>query len=193
MVEHPVTSKDIDGISLIGFRIDPDSESPDIYTLMAYGAREVLLVVNGQILFFRSPSSVKVAYDFFGEDVKNLASVPSEIDAIFDLAAALHTINHQDIDESAEVIDCLNMLFDLVAATQTAMPAAYKKLLYGLADHLTFERNLGEYLTRLDLKRAEITDAVLWCVGAIVVNSKVLDSNGTWIKVIGEIVVECRS
>src|ERR687894_232474 len=95
MVEHRVTANDIDGVSLIGFRIDPDSESPDIYTLMTYGAKEVPVVVDGQILFFRSLSSVKVAYDFFSEDVKNLASVPSGTDAICDVAAALHTINHQ--------------------------------------------------------------------------------------------------
>ena len=100
MVEHRVTSNDINGVSLIGFRIDPDSESPDIYTLMTYGAREVPIVVDGKILFFTSVSSVKVAYDFFSEDVKSVASVPSGTDAICDVAKALHIINHQDLTES---------------------------------------------------------------------------------------------
>ena len=179
MVEHRVTSNDINGVSLIGFRIDPDSESPDIYTLMTYGAREVPIVVDGKILFFTSVSSVKVAYDFFSEEVKSVASVPSGTDAICDVAKALHIINHQDLDESATVINCLNTLFDLVAATQLAIPTAYKKLLYDLADHLTFDQNFAEYMTRLNLKRGEITNAVLWCIGAIVVDSKVLESNGT--------------
>lgn len=174
MVERPIELKEIDGVSLIGFRINPDSESPDVYTLMTYGAKEMPIVVNGQLLFFRSPTSTAVVYEFFEESIKKLASLPTETDAICDVAAMLHIINHQDSDESATVLNCLNTLFDLVNATQLTIPTAYKKMLYNLADHLTFNQDFADYINQQGLERANITNGVLWCIGAIVVNSRIL-------------------
>ena len=35
-----------DGVSLVGFRLNPDSEMPDFYTLLLYGEADVALTVN---------------------------------------------------------------------------------------------------------------------------------------------------
>ena len=176
MSEQQPTSKDIDGVSIIGFRINSESRSLDVYTLMTYGAIEAPLVVDGQLVFFRSPSSAAVAYDLFEEDIKNVSSLPTEVDAMCDVAEMLYLINHQDRDETATVLNCLNTLFDLVTATRTSMPIAYKKILYDFADHLTFNQEFADYIHQQGLNKTTITDAILWCIGAIVVNSRVLPS-----------------
>ena len=40
---------------LFGFRIDPDTEIPNLYTLIVYGEQEPPLVAGGQLVFFTRP------------------------------------------------------------------------------------------------------------------------------------------
>ncbi|MBC7973744.1 MAG: hypothetical protein H7138_02080 [Myxococcales bacterium] len=44
-----------------------------------------------------------------------------------------------------------------------------------IADYCTFDKNLTKYLEEEgDYSSRELVDAVLWCVGAVVVKSKIL-------------------
>lgn len=166
---------DIDGIELIGFRINPDSEQPDVYTFTTYGVKNILFASGDQIVFFTSKKAATRTFELFETNMQQqLVALLKESElVIYDVAKALHILNHKDVDESAIVLDFLNILFDLVSATQILMPPNYKEKLYGLADYLTFDQDFVTYLNQNSLDRKDVIDAILWCCGAVIVSSKV--------------------
>ena len=84
----------------------------------------------------------------------------------------LHLVNSQNADPDGVVLDCLLVFDDLVRATQLHMPDRYQGLLTELAARLT-ERTFGEIFTSPSL-REHVEDALLWCVGAIAVKSRMI-------------------
>lgn len=64
--------------------------------------------------------------------------------------------------------------FDLIGAVKVQMPDEYKSALYNLADHLTFNREFGDFIKEKGISREMITHAILWCVGAVTVNARVM-------------------
>ena len=159
---------------LFGFRIDPDRESPDVYTLILHGDKDRPLVADGQIVFFSRLELASSALNLGGIDIEQLGSVPKDVDLLCDLAKTLYLINSENIDPSATILNCLNTVFDLVRATGLSVPIQYKRVLYALADHLTFNREFSNFLFQENIARSTITDAILWCIGAIVSKAKLL-------------------
>ena len=49
-----------------------------------------------------------------------------------------------------------------------------KRILYDFADHLNIEEEFASFLDAEDIQRSEIVNAILWCVGAITVKSRLL-------------------
>ena len=159
---------------LFGFRIDPDTEEPNLYTLIACGEQELPLVAGGQLVFFTRPELAINALQLCGIDVSELETPPKEIDAICDLAETLYLLDAENVDESDAILDCLNALFHLVKATLIPMPTEYKRMLYAFADYLNFEQEFDSFFVEEDMQRSEIVNAILWCVGAISAKSKLL-------------------
>lgn len=159
---------------LFGFRIDPDTEIPNLYTLIVYGEQEPPLVAGGQLVFFTRPELALNALQLCDIDVSELGRPPTQIDAICDIAETLYLLDAEDIDESGIMLNCLNALLNLVKATLTPMPTEYKRVLYAFADHLNIEEEFASFLAEEDIQRSEIVNAILWCVGAITVKSRLL-------------------
>lgn len=167
----------IDGVSLVGIRLDADSESPDLYTLITYGANEIPLVVNDKLAFFSSPGYAGIAYEFFSESIKEKARPPLEVDSVCDVAGAMYLITRETADHSATVLNCLNFIFDLIAATPLQMPTEYEKILNSFADHLTFHQEFATYLEQDQIARDTIIDAIVWCIGAVALHSHLIDQS----------------
>lgn len=164
-----------EGLSLVGFRINPNNEDPEIFTLIIYDGQDSPLMVDGQIVFFSKPELVSKAYDLCTDDLKALGSPPTDVDLVCDIAETLHIINHQNGDSASIVLNCLNTIFDLVQAANTNMPEEYKTILYGLADHLTFNHEFSDFLQQHSIDRETIINATLWCIGAVAVKSMILE------------------
>jgi hypothetical protein len=118
MSQNVVQPDEIDGISLVGFRLLPESDSPDWYTLFTYGVKDIPVMDNDQVVFFRSLDLVDKAYAFFDDSIKSLSPPPSELDYVCDVAEMLYIINNEDRDESATIVNGLNIMFDLLKAIQ---------------------------------------------------------------------------
>jgi len=131
---------------LIGFLLDSDTASPDFYTLMFPGETDEPLQNKSYLIFFSDPQLASHALTFAENDYNPaIHLLPIEIDLVCDAAQMLYLLNHAEIDNEATIINCLNIMFDLVRATTLPMPPEYKQLLYALADHLTFERELTPF------------------------------------------------
>jgi hypothetical protein len=92
-----------------------------------------------------------------------------------DIAQALHHLSAGGIDTSASVVDAVNVLLDLVKACDTKMVDSRRRALYAIADYTTKSKDLTKYLEEDgDHSSRELVDAVLWCVGAVVVKARIL-------------------
>jgi hypothetical protein len=175
MSQNVVQLGEIEGISLVGFRLSPDSENPDWYTLFTYGEEDIPIRDNDRLVFFKSVDLIDRAYAMFDNSIKRLYPPPSEIDLVCDVADMLYVVNHQDSDGSATILNGLNTIFDLLKAIRMSLPAEYKDILYRFADHLTFNREFGAYLSQNAVTRQAITNAILWAIGAITVRSRIVE------------------
>ena len=162
-------------LMLVGFRIDSQHDGPQFYTLLAVGGHdERPLTSAGRILFFTQPELAAKALAM-DETLAGFAPAPTEIETFCDVAEALHLVNSQDRDPDGVVLDCLLMFDDLVRATKLHMPDRYQGLLTELAARLTERDQLRDIFTSHSL-REHVEDALLWCVGAITVKSRMMVS-----------------
>lgn len=161
-------------IWLIGFSINPDTEYPDLYTLFFPGETDEPLVVEDYIIFFSKPELAAKALKLSAKKEQFLDALPQEVDMVCEIADTLYKVNHQDIDPDATIINCLNILLDLVKAIKLPIPEEYKRVLYTLADHLTFNREISTFYTNEQVSKLEVTNAILWCLGAILSKSKLV-------------------
>ena len=170
-----ISTNSKDTLWLIGFYLDPDAERPDIYTLFRPGDEDKPLVSGGYVVFFSELALAPKAAELCDVQITTPVSLFAEdVDLECYVAESLYLINSQDTDSSATIVNFLNTLFDLVKATQLPMPAEYKRVLYAFADHLTFNREFSTFFAQQSISRSMITNAILWCIGAVVAKSKLL-------------------
>ncbi len=170
---HPQKPHGHEELALIGIRLSPRHDGPQLYTLLAVGGdNERPLMADGAILFFADPGQAAgvLAMD---PTMSSTGAPPTELEAVCDIAEALYLVNSQDADEHGVVLDCLLILDDLIRATRLHMPERYQGMLTELAARLTEGGQLKHIFSNESL-RSHVEDALLWCVGAIAVKSRVV-------------------
>ena len=159
---------------LVGFRLDPQHDGPEFYTLLAVGGdNERPPVAEGRIVFFARPqlSAKALALD---SSLAQLGPPPENIETFCDVAEALYRINSQNADPDGVILDCLLVFDDLVRATRLHMPDRYQGLLTELAGRLTEGVSLQKIFSSHSL-REHVEDALLWCIGAVTIKSRMLN------------------
>jgi len=160
-------------LAIAGFRVDATHEGPQFYTLLAVGGdNERPLTVDGRIIFFVRPTLVHKALAM-DKSMAVLGNPPRDVETICDVAQTLYLVNSQDEDPDGVVLDCLLIFDDLVRASQVSMPERYQGMLTELAARLTEGQSLKKIFTSESL-RHHVEDALLWCVGAVTMKSKLL-------------------
>ncbi len=158
---------------LVGLRLDPRHDGPQFYTLLAVGGEnERPLTADGCILFFMRPENAARALAMDSALAK-LGPPPQEMETFCDIAQTLHLVNSQDADPEGVILECLLIFDDLVRATRLHMPDRYQGLLTELAARLT-ERSPLRNIFRSHELREHVEDALMWCVGAIAVKSRMM-------------------
>lgn len=166
--------EDIDGISIIGFRFNADNAEPEVYTLMTYGANEIALNENANLIFYTNLENTEKVFSLFDDVVKNKFSYPTDVDAVCDLANALYLLENENEDNSATILNCLNTIFDLFASININFPEDRRAMLFSLADFLTFEKDFSNYLKESSVNREKIIDSIIWCCGKLITRSKII-------------------
>jgi hypothetical protein len=162
----------VEGLYLVGFRLDPLSEGPQFYTIFVLeGDNERPSVENGRVLFFVDPSKAADTLARSDETMRALGAAPTQLEMLCDIADALHIANAAETDEEGTLLDCIACLDDLVRAAQINAPAEYMGVLSALAERLMENPNFGPWLLEQGLDRERIEDALMWCVGALAVKS----------------------
>ncbi len=158
---------------LVGFRLEPNHEGPQFYTVLAVGGdNERPLTSDGRVVFFIRPelAGKALAAD---SDLSKLGPAPQELETFCDVAEALYRINSQNTDPDGVVLDCLLVFDDLVRATRLHMPDRYQGILTELAARLTEGEALRRIFTNPSL-REHVEDALLWCIGAVTAKARIV-------------------
>jgi len=158
---------------LVGFRLDPSVEDAQFYTLvMLQDGEEKPLLVDGRLVFFRRLDAAARALAQAPEEFRNAQTPPADMELLCDLAQALYVINTQESDEEGVLLDCIACLDTLVRATGLSVPLEYGRTLATLSGHLEKSGELTQWLASGELRREQVEDALLWCIGAIACKSR---------------------
>ena len=87
-------------------------------------------------------------------------------------ADALHIANSQPEDTDGVLLETIAIFDDLIRAIQINVPAQYMSVLSALSERLATEPEFATMLADTGLDRETIEDALMWCVGAVVVKSR---------------------
>lgn len=160
---------------LLAIGLDPDKAEPDLYGLIYEGEHDVPLMVDGRIVFFTDPTR---AHDLIQQYGASLVADKMDVAKPFfwcDVAQALHFLSEGGIDTDASVLRAVNVLLDLVKTCGTKMVDSRRRALHAIADYCTMSKDLTKYLEEEgDYSSRELIDAVLWCVGAVVVKARIV-------------------
>ena len=158
---------------MVGIRLDGSHDGPQFYTVVAVGGdNERPITADGRLLFFINPQMAAQALAL-DPSMARTGEPPKEIETFCDVAEALHLINAAHEDPDGVVLDCLLIFDDLVRATRLHMPDRYQGLLTELTARLTERDSLRKIFSSHEL-REHVEDALLWCVGAIAVKSRMI-------------------
>lgn len=163
---------------IVGFRIGGITVDPELYTLLlmfdgAESGQDRPLMHREMIIWFTDPDHAALAAQL-GDEMFRASALADHPVTVIDLTDVLWLIAHADRTKGAEIVTCLNVLLDMVAAIGYPMRPDFKRVIYEFADHLTFTKEYGEFFSNSTITRADVMDAVLWAVGAVAANSRVL-------------------
>jgi hypothetical protein len=161
-------------IWVIGFRIDPDREGYDFLTVIFSGDADVPLTIDGYIVFFNRIDVLSKFLELAVPEVLQNLDV-SEF-YIVDIAMIIYLINKEKIDDAAVIVDSLNIIIDLVKAARFSIPDEYKLALYQAADYFTFSKEISTFFETSNITRIQLLNIIAWCVGVIVIKSKILST-----------------
>ncbi len=164
-----------EALYLVGFRLDPASAEPECYTLFVLESQnDRPLLREGRILFFRSPAEADAALQVSDNDLARLGPAPGELEILCDIAQALHIANAQDEDADGVLLETIALFDDMVRAIQINVPAQYMAVLSALSERLSTTPEFATMLAETGIDRETIEDALMWCVGAITVKSRIV-------------------
>jgi hypothetical protein len=168
----PAPEETREHLYLVGFRLDPSSPDPQLFTLMAMnGVNDRPAMLQDRILFFADPKLAPVVLARSDNGLQLLGPAPTETAFVCDVAEALHTVNALPDDEHGIVDDVISCFDTLVSATKINVPAQYMSVLSALAERLDEDSEFATWLAAQGMDRETIEDAIIWCVGAVVVKS----------------------
>ena len=157
---------------LIGFRLDPAADGPEFFTLMGEeGESERPITRDSRVLFFRQPLHGLKALMASNNGFADVRPLPKELELLCDISGALYVANSQNADEEGVLFEAIAVFDDLLRAVQLSVPDHYARVLALVAGRLTENPEFATFLDAEKLSRNELEDALMWCVGAVMVKS----------------------
>jgi hypothetical protein len=160
---------------LVGYRLSPASDGVDLYGAILINAKDAPIVHDGRIVFFRSPDQFERALELAQESVRPFVIERSEETVVFDCVSAFDTISEKDEKTSANLLDCLNHMMDLLYGLGVELPKEHKSVLWPLANYLTFDYEFADFLAEKRISRVSVLDAIYWSIGVIVSHARILE------------------
>ncbi|MBF0293180.1 MAG: hypothetical protein HQK86_13595 [Nitrospinae bacterium] len=132
-----------------------------------------LISKDGYYLMFQSEDKYKEVLSNEGYNLNEY--VFGENIYVFDIPRVTYLLSMEEYDPSAEIVELLNYLDDCRLDLNIDYPANFKKHLFDFCDHLTFEKEYGEFFkNNTNITRQNILDAYYWCLGSVMSRTKIV-------------------
>ena len=162
-----------EALYLVGFRLDPDADGPQFYTLFVLESEnDRPLISKGRVVLFGVADRAAEALALSDNNMSRLGPAPNELEIYCDIAQALHIANAQDEDPDGVLLETIAIFDDLIRAIQINVPAQYMAVLSALSERLAVTPEFASMLSETAIDRETIEDAIMWCVGAVAVKSR---------------------
>lgn len=162
-------------VYLVGFRLDPGAEGPQLYTLFVLESEnDRPLSRQSRVLFFADPAQASEAVKLADNDFARFPVIPDEVEILCDVAQALYIANTESEDRDGILLECIALFDDLLRAAQINVPAQYMAALSAVSERLSSTPEFATMLADTGLDRETLEDALMWCVGAVAVKSTFL-------------------
>jgi hypothetical protein len=159
-----------DALYLVGFRLDPAVEGPQLYTLFVLESEnDRPLARENRVLFFADPRRAPDALKLADNDFARFPVIPDELEILCDVAQALYIANAENEDRDGVLLECIALFDDLIRATEINVPAQYMAVLSAVSERLASNHEFASMLAETGLDRETLEDALMWCVGAVTV------------------------
>jgi len=169
---------DTGGVALVGFRIAGTSHADKtFYILVIYNSINIVATINGRIVFFDDARLAPAVLDLAETGSKYAERVPSEAELVCDPHGVIQAVLCGGFDDNSHIVNFINILTDMLFAVGLEIPAKWRTVLFDFADHLTFDQYYAGFFEEREGSRELVKDALLWCVGTVVVNSTLLCRN----------------
>lgn len=166
-----------EALYLVGFRLDPGAEGPQLYTLFVLESEnDRPLARENRVLFFADPRRAADALKLADNDFARFTKVPEELEILCDVAQALYIANAENEDKDGVLLECIALFDDLIRAAQINVPAQYMTALSAVSERLSMTPKFATMLAETGIDRETLEDALMWCVGAVTVKSRVLSA-----------------
>jgi hypothetical protein len=173
----PAPEETQEHLYLVGFRLDPLTADPQVFTLIAMnGDNDRPAMEKDRVLFFADPALAPAALARCDNGLQLLGPAPTDVTFICDIAEALHIVNALPDDEHGVADDVISCFDTLVRATKISVPAQYMSVLSALAERLNEDSEFATWLTAQGIDRETIEDAIIWCVGAVAVKTTMVSA-----------------
>lgn len=164
-------------IRLVGFRVNPDVEGVEFYSIFLEANVDRPLIIDERFAFFTEINAAKnIIKNSNLCEKTDLFEAKGEIDYCCDIAETLYLIASQRVDQQAVILNCINTILDLEKWLKIKAPEEFKQGLRLFADYLTFHQELESFFESEKITRREITNAIIWYVGAIFICSTIITS-----------------
>jgi hypothetical protein len=164
-----------EALYLVGFRLDPGAEGPQLYTLFVLESEnDRPLARENRVLFFADPRRAAEALKLADNDFTRFTKLPEELEILCDVAQALYIANAENEDKDGVLLECIALFDDLIRATRINVPAQYMAVLSAVSERLATTPEFATMLADTGLDRETLEDALMWCVGAVVMKSTCL-------------------
>jgi hypothetical protein len=162
---------------ILGLRLDPENSMCDFYAVLLQRRDDRPVVSDGRIVLTTELDLVPSVLQM-DDDPEMRQSILPEVSIsetyVFDVPVILDLIAVGRKDETATIVDFLNILLDLTTGVAAVPPASYRRALYDMANHMTFSREFDEFLRNRHLRRTTLINAITWCLGTVLIRSRIV-------------------
>lgn len=154
--------------AVIGIRLDPGEGESNFLAMVVqnYSALDYPVKKDNHIILFsdvgQAENIVRTA-----DNAEPLKSTPPEVELEIYPADAVQVLQTQNEDPFCDILNFLNTAFDLLQGTSFILPEQHHQVLYPLADHLTFTKDVQSFFASNQFERSVAVNGCLWLLGAI--------------------------
>ena len=164
--EHDMARRTEQQLHLIGFWTGPETDRTTLYTFILNDDGDLApLIAQESILFFTHLELAETALSTAGVSPPWIFDTEEVI--CYNVPAVMRLLQTEDLDPSARILNLINILDDMLIGLQVRVPRHYQSALDAVADHLTFEREYGQFFAESNVTRETTIEGIQWCLGVV--------------------------